>query len=86
MKDVDEGAALTSKMPTALPKGLSTLPSGTAGIMTVPPNLLMRSNNTLSAGMAPMPGQTMDESAPKYSDYIRHEKLRKFKRLPRLIG
>ena len=50
--------------------------------------------------MAPMPGNNIiahilsgggvdkkEAGAPmKYSDYIKQEKLRKFKRLPRLIG
>ena len=53
-------------------------------------------------GMAPAPGQGMKLPGPqsaiikpenhgskdvmKYSDYIRQEKMRKFKRMPRLIG
>ena len=52
-------------------------------------------------GMAPMPGQGIKQAGGqnaisktdnnnkdmmKYSDYIRQEKMRKFKRMPRLIG
>ena len=42
--------------------------------------------------MAPMPSTSIDaqnknkKSNAKYSDYIRLEKMRKFKRMPKLIG
>ena len=64
-------------------------------ILRVPNNMVIKRPGQ----MAPMPGSIMNkglisianddkpEGMPmKYSDYIKQEKLRKFKRLPRLIG
>ena len=53
----------------------------------MPVGLLGRNDNALSNFLSAAKNEKKEVGAPmKYSDYIKQEKLRKFKRLPRLIG
>ena len=74
-----------SKTNSALPP-ISGAPA--PGLIKLPQTSLLSKNGGPSK-MAPMPiGSSPAKSTEnqKYSDYIRLEKMRKFKRLPRLVG
>ena len=54
--------------------------SDLAGMIKIPQSL-----GRMGGMIAPAPAPK-DKGPAKYSDYIKQEKLRKFKRLPRLVG
>jgi hypothetical protein len=64
------------------------------GLIRMPNSSLVANDKGPGGKMAPMPisksngiERLLDKpDEPKYSDYIRLEKIRKFKRLPRLVG
>ena len=85
-------------LPVALSKNVGKLPPlsnvpqiPSSGLINMPNSTLMGSNKG-PGKLAPMPIMTNNQKdvdkkdEPKYSEYIRLEKMRKFKRLPRLVG
>ena len=83
-------------LPVSMSKNVGKLPPlsnapqlPSSGLINMPNSSLMGANKG-PGKMAPMPIQANKDSdkkeEPKYSEYIRLEKMRKFKRLPRLVG